>query len=355
VPAASRFDPGGTGFVAVAWVLFWVLMVAVALQDYAQDGGTDYWEPLLWEGSSALVATALVLLHVRLQRGSDALLATPARWFARMFAPLPLFFVTFIVVTYALRHAVYAALGREYDHAPWPETFLYESVKLALFFGIWSVVLFGLRSYRMLADERVEAERVRASLREEQVRRLTAQIQPHFLFNSLNLVSSVMHEDVARADALLTRLGDLLRGSLAMGDAPSVAVGEELRLLRAYGEIMGERFVGRVTIEYDLDPRAEACRLPPFTLQTLLENVFKHTVERQREPTRIRVSVRRDGARVIAAVEDDRGRLAPGAGGIGLSNVRTRLAAVHGAAATLDVVPLEPAGVRSTVVVPCEC
>lgn len=200
----------------------------------------------------------------------------------------------------------------------------------------------------------MRAEQAGALLREAQLERLTRQMQPHFLFNALNTISSLMHTDVARADATLVRLADVLRATLALGERPQARLGDELRLAQGYAAVMAERFEGRVTLEWDIDPAARDVMLPAISLQPLLENVFKHTVGRRREATAIRVAAAVAGDTMVVRVEDDGGVLEQSsAPGITVANLRTRLAALHGENASLALIALEPAGVRAEMRLPC--
>jgi signal transduction histidine kinase len=360
--AATRSDNRRRTILALAigWILFWALMIAVAIQDYLRSGRTRIWEPLLWEGSSALVITVLGLAYRRLARKNDRLLHTPARWFLAQSIWLPVIGISFIVVVYALRHGVYALAGVEYRHEPWGEVVAYEAVKLILYFGLFMAVLFGILSYRELTAEKERAQRSAALLRQAQLQSLTQQVQPHFLFNALNTISSLMHVDAARADMLLARLSDLLRATLDMSGRLEHDVRSELDLLRAYAELMAERFADRVDISWTVDDAALDCRIPVMSLQPLLENTFKHTVERRSKPTRIVVSARREGEQLRLSIEDDAGTLTLPASsgevartGVGTKNLRERLATLYGDRAEFRLIQLEPAGVRAEMRVPC--
>lgn len=343
--------------IALAWLLFWVLMMLVALQEYARSGATGgYWQPMLWEGSSAVTATILLLFQLRMTRRFDALIASPARWFGVQSLWLPLYWIAFVPIAFGIRHAVYAALGESYRHDPWPQVFLYESLKISVFAGLFTVIRFGVLSYRALLDARVGAEQATALLRQAQLQRLAQQMQPHFLFNALNTVSSLMHTDVARADATLVQLSEVLRGTLDMGERSEAPLADELRLARGYAGVMAERFADRVAIDWQVDEAALACKVPVMSVQPLLENVFKHTVERRRHPTRVVVSARRDDGMLVLAVQDDGGVLEEnGRRGVGVANLRERLAALHGARGVLSLSQLAPAGVRAEIRLPCAC
>lgn len=340
---------------AGAWLLFWALMVATAVQDFLRhDDHGPLWQPVLWESSSMLVASLLLAVQRLSTRRYDALLATPSRWFARQALWLPVWWVLFTPLAFGIRHAVYTLAGTEYRHEPWAETFLYESVKISVFMIIFTLITFGVLSYRA-------AEQANASLRTAQLHQLTQQMQPHFLFNALNTISSLMHTDVDRADATVMQLADVLRATLDVSGQQQAPLSTELRLLRGYARLMEERFVDRVQVDWDIDASCGDCQVPVMSMQPLLENVFKHTVERRRGVTKITISARRDGDGLFLAVSDDAGRLPahltePGgysASGIGVRNLRERLQALHGGRASLRLVQLEPVGVRAEMRLPC--
>jgi hypothetical protein len=343
--------------IVLAWLLFWVLMVLVALEDYVRDGATGgYWKPVLWESSSAFTASVLLLFQIRMTRRADHLIASPARWFALQSLWLPMYWIAFVPIAFGIRHAVYAAAGDSYQHEAWAQVFPYESLKITVFAGLFTVIRFGLLSYRALLDARVRHEQANALLRQAQLQRLAQQMQPHFLFNALNTISALMHTDVERADATLMQLSDVLRSTLDMGDRSEVTLADELRLARGYAGVMAERFADRVAISWETDDAALACKVPVMSLQPLLENVFKHTVERRRQPTSVTVSARRHEGVLVLAVEDDGGTLEEnGRRGVAIANLRERLAALHGGQAAFSLTQLAPAGVCAEIRLPCAC
>lgn len=344
----------------IAWLLFWGLMTATAIQEYLRNHGQHLWQPIVWEATSFITVTALLYLQRRHMRRHDALVGAPVRWFARQLVWLPVYWVTFTPVAFGMRYAVYHLAGATYTHGEWPEVLLYENVKMTVFFFIFATITFGILSYHAMLAEKLRLERVNAALREMQLLRLTQQLQPHFLFNALNTISALMHTDVARADAMLIQLADVLRATLDVGEQHQVPLATELRLLRGYAALMAERFADRVTIAWDVDDTLLACPVPVMSMQPLLENIFKHTVERRRQPTTITIAVQRAstaGAPVLVLrLEDDAGRL-PATGeagtGIGVRNLRERLAVSYGDRARFELTQLAPAGVRAELRLPC--
>jgi two-component system, LytTR family, sensor kinase len=340
---------------SLSWLLFWSLMVAVAIQDYqANEHGGALWKPVVWETSSMVTATCLLLVQRRFTQRHNALITAPWKWFALQALWLPMYWIAFVPLAFGIRGAVYALAGQTYGHAPWPHVFFYESVKISIFIGLFTVIRFGILSYRELLEARLRAEHANSLLQQAQLQRLAHQMQPHFLFNALNTVSSLMHTDVHKADATLMQLAGVLRTTLDIGASHETPLGTELRLARGYAAVMAERFAGRVAIEWRIDEAALACPVPVMSLQPLVENVFKHTVERRRAKATVLVSARLEGGTLTVAVEDDQGVLEPnGQPGIALANLRERLAVLHGGRAGLSLAQLAPAGVRAELRLPC--
>jgi two-component system LytT family sensor kinase len=244
--------------------------------------------------------------------------------------------------------------GQVYEHEPWPETFFYESAKLTVFIIMFYLIRFGVLSYQELLEEKVRVERANALLRQAQLQRLAQQMQPHFLFNALNTISSLMHTDVERADATLIQLADVLRTTLDVSDLHEAPLATELRLVQGYARVMQERYAERVAIEWDIDDAALSCTVPVMSIQPLLENIFKHTVEQRRLLVRIAVRVTRQDDTVLVQLDDDTGVLhETSIPGIGLANLRERLDVLYGGRASLALSQLKPAGVRAEMRLPC--
>jgi hypothetical protein len=308
----------------LAWALFWLLLATVSVQDYLRNEGGAWWKPLLWEGTSCAVATVMLGLLWHHAPRHDGWLTRPARWFALQLRWLPLLAPLFVSAVYALRHALYALLGQTYSHPGWGQVYLYECTKFSLFFMLFAAIVFGVRTHAALAEQRLRTQAA-------QLAQLTQQLEPHFLFNALNTIASTIHDKPDLADSLLTRLAALLRATTDLTRRPSCTLDEELRLVDGYAAIMCERFADRVSLHIDIDPDARACRVPTLAIQPLLENAFRHGVERSSEPTELTLRARRLGERLRVEVEQSRGELIDEpASGVGLGTLRERLAALHG-------------------------
>ena len=318
--------------------MFWLLMMTVAIQDTLHDPSVSWWEPILWEGSSALATTCWMLIAMRARDHYAKYLDRPLVWFAYHLRWLPLVAATFIAAIYAIRLGVYELVGRSYHHRPWLLVLVYESVKVMLYGGLWLGILFGFDSYAQWQLQRSRLLELQKALTEAQLARLQGQLRPHFFFNALNTISALMHVDVARADRLVAGLGDLLHISLRSGEQDMTPLREELRSLELYAQIMQERFRDRVTVNWCVDPGIGDTPVPTLLLQPLLENAYRHGVERSTAPVCIDVIAQRDGTSLELVISNTGSRLAPDyCEGVGLRNCRERLSVIYGDAAALQI------------------
>jgi hypothetical protein len=322
--------------VYVLWAVFWGFMTVVEVQDCFYNSAVKWWEPLLWQTSSAVPTTLWLVLQLRLERYSH-LLDRPLQWAFHHLKWLPLLAVTSIGFMYSTRHAVYTLVGRHYDHEPWGFVVVYETVRLVLFVGLWLGILFAFRSFEQWSLERQRLALLQRTLAEAQLTQLKSQLRPHFLFNALNTISALMHSDVARADRLLAQLSDLLRSTLRLGDQQTITLGEELQVLRLYAQIMTERFSDRVDLQWQIAPQVEAARVPALLLQPLLENAFKHGVEPSRVPVRIEIGAQAAEGRLQLWVRNTGTLHSDSGSGVGLRNGRERLRLLFDAQASLEL------------------
>lgn len=321
----------------IVWTVFWVIMMATALQDYWRDGGREYWKPLLWEGSSALVATLILLVQYRYALRNRAWLATPSLWFYRHMRWLPLLCVFFVAAIYGIRHSVYYLLGLEYTHEGWGPLFIYESLKIVVLFSLWQAVFYSLESTLLTKQQQDQLHELQQAYSETQLQQLRAQLNPHFLFNTLNMISAFITINPEHADVLLNKLADLLRASLAMDTKRLVPLADDMAILRQYGEIMQERFGERVSLHWDIADDCLSLLTPPMLMQPLLENAFKHAVEKNSQAIAIQVKACRVQDKLQLIVRND-GELPAVLGEcIGLGNVRRRLQALWAGQASFDL------------------
>ncbi|MDE1009958.1 MAG: histidine kinase [Paraburkholderia fungorum] len=336
------------------WIAFWLLMLAVGMQESLWSGKRLVWQPLVNNGSSALGATVLAVIQKRRADRFDSLLNQPLQWFLRVWAWLPLQLPVYVTAVYALRIGLYALAGVRFRHGPWAEVIAYEVTQFVLFYALLGGIQFGLRSYRAWAAERLRSAQQANLARQAQLAQLTQQLQPHFLFNALNTISSLIHSDPDTADMLLTRLATLLRAATDASQHPEQSLADELTLLHAYADIMVRRFSDRVQISWDVDAGAQTCRVPTLGLQPLLENCFRHVVEQRSAFTHIAIRIQRSANQLRIEIEDD-GDLQrlPERRGVGLGNLEDRLQSLYGTQASLTLQLRPGGGLIAGMTLPC--
>jgi hypothetical protein len=272
--------------IAIAWILFWILMVSTSVQEYLRDHDHGIWKPMLWETSSALVGTLLLLAQRRFTQVRCADCERAMRWFLRQLAWLPVYWVMFVPAAFGIRHAVYALMGETYPH----EAGQGLSVRRRQDDGVlqhlrrhylWRAVL------PRHAGRAVRVERANASLREAQLLRLSQQMQPHFLFNALNTISSLMYSDVAAGRRHAGAAVRCTARHAGCGRAPSGAAGDRTAHPARLCGPDGRAVCGPRQHQLADRRRCAGLEVPVMSMQPLLENVFKHTVEKRRQPTAI--------------------------------------------------------------------
>jgi two-component system sensor histidine kinase AlgZ len=221
---------------------------------------------------------------------------------------------------------------------------------LIAFCGMQAVVL-----HR--AELRAEGERLREAAqaaRDAELRALRYQLQPHFLFNTLNAISALVGDDRKRdATRMIARLGDFLRATLEASHGHEVSVADEIAFTSTYLDIEKARFGERLRVDIHTGPDTLEAQVPYLLLQPLVENAIRHGIAPRAEGGRIGIRFQRDGAMLRIVVDNDRvdGASTAVGQGVGLTNVRARLDALHAAAYRIDVGPHEALW-RVTVTLP---
>jgi LytS/YehU family sensor histidine kinase len=334
---------------AAMWLLVWMLLALVEVASLLHHPRVPLWRPLTLVFISTAVVGGWLAWAVATRRFEKVPLDSPARWFRYHLRVLPLLIVIAIPLILGLNQVFYKVIGTDYGYVTPHFKTLFDALKISLFYGLWLAVMFGLLTMeRMLG--------VQKALAEAQLAQLQAQLRPHFLFNALNTVSSLMQTDTARADRVLSQLGDLLRVSLSSSRPELVPLREELKILRKYVDIMQERFEERAVVSWDVAENALDAPLPSMLIQPLLENAYKHGVERNTQAVSISIVARRVDDSLWVKIQNSGSTLAsasePGTG-VGLHNCRERLRLIYGETATLVVEDDTTGGVRAVVTVPC--
>jgi signal transduction histidine kinase len=230
-----------------------------------------------------------------------------------------------------------------------------------LFSLIFSIMFGGIayaQAFQRQAEERgAQVERIRAELARAELRALRAQVNPHFLFNTLNSIAALIAEDPHAAEDVVTRLADVFRYALTSTEADTVRLGDELAFVRSYLAIEQVRLADRLRIDEQIAPGLDRTFVPPLLLQPLVENAVRYAIAPRTQGGTITICARRDGDSLVLVVADDGPGFTPGGlpqgHGVGLESVRERLRlAGTGHSLQLDTAPGQ--GTRITITLPAD-
>ncbi len=221
----------------------------------------------------------------------------------------------------------------------------------ALLVAIWHL----LDRQRRLHEHDRQARELSRQLAEARLQALRMQLNPHFLFNTLNAIATLVHRDPDAADEMIACLSDFLRMTLNAPNVPQSPLRVELEFARRYLDIEKVRFGARLKVEEDLAPECLEVQVPTLVLQPLLENAIRHGIERSEEEGRLELHARHDGPHLVLRVgnsgpnlRDDRSR----GGGVGLANTRARLRELHGDLASVTLLERAQGGLDVEVRLP---
>jgi two-component system, LytTR family, sensor kinase len=213
----------------------------------------------------------------------------------------------------------------------------------------WSLVTYALvvglsyalGYYRESQARALKEAYLESSLMEARLKTLEAELHPHFLFNTLHAISTLVHTDPESADRMISRLSDLLRLTFDRSGAAGVPLKEELEFLQKYLEIEQIRFQDRLSVKFDIDPETLDTEVPRMILQPLVENAIKHGIGPRSGQGLVQISARKQDDKIWIEVRDNGVGLSRNArvrfnNGVGLSNTRARLECLYGAEQRLD-------------------
>lgn len=209
--------------------------------------------------------------------------------------------------------------------------------------------------YRRYHERELHAAELEKHLAQAKLQALQMQLNPHFLFNTLHSISSLMHKDVEAADRMITRLSDLLRAALDSAETQEVSLRKELDLLQLYLGIEQIRFGERLTVKLDIAPEALEAQVPNLILQPLVENAIRHGIEPRSRPGHIELHAhRRDDALLLEVCDNGSGlnTAKPTREGVGLSNTRARLRELYGQAHRFELGGRPEGGLRVEMSIP---
>lgn len=309
------------------------------------------WEPLSWELSSVFWMAGLAVLVYKIER---RLPLSGSGWPRRALLHIPIAVVFSGVHTLGMiliRKIVYALHDNFYNFGDPLLGFAYELQKDLISYAAIAAACVAIRNVKLRRERELTVLKLERDLSEARLAQLTAQIEPHFMFNTLNAISNRMHEDVEAADRMIAAFADLLRAALSESGSAYVRVADDVAWLERYLELLRERFRGKLSTTIHVDPAACDAHIPRLLLQPLVENAFIHGLQSGRGM--IAVSVALDGAALHCMVEDDGAGFADDfVSGVGLANVRDRLDLLYPQSHTFAIQARSGGGTRIDIRLP---
>ena len=348
----------------VILVISSVLALLSAVGAYVSQLGLDdpiAWKPLLRQELKDWYACGLLSIGVLWAASRNPL--EPGR--ARRWVLIHLGLGVLFSMAYALLTAWLVAGERSVLHPDRILTFSYLLRMVGIHYCVMNLIMYWLVVLAHLGwtyfQRYRERERQTAALQQELVEaRLEAlrmQLNPHFLFNTLHAVSSLVHDEPEAADRIIARLSELLRLSLDQSKPQEVSLHEELTFLEGYLEIERTRFPDRLRIEKQIEPGVLEALVPYLILQPLVENAIRHGIEPREDLGQLAICARRkNGTLELRVADNGAGLPEPGLGqpreGIGLSNTRSRLRHLYGEQFHFELVEADGGGLEARLEIP---
>lgn len=236
-----------------------------------------------------------------------------------------------------------------------PMVFVAQVLQHSVLFFAWLCLYYFYHLFDRLNRSEIERFQLMTSVKEAELRALKSQVNPHFIFNSLNSLRALIDEDPARARTAVTQLANLLRYSLKSGQLETVPFEEELGIVNDYLALEQVRHEERLRLRLDIAPNTLQLPIPPMLLQTLVENAVKYGISRRTEGGEIAITARNEGGALRIRVSNP-GELAVGlqvsSTGLGLHNAAERLRLIFGERATLRLSSDQPSLVTAEAVIP---
>jgi len=335
--------------VIAVWALVAVLAAGFSTLNRIYSDQPSDWERTL----------ALSLFGFELNSGSTLIfLWAVRRWplGAGRWRYSPLYLAALLVLV-AIKYAIYLPARQWWFPAPalqikqhLIESLFYDGFMLAMVVG----VIHAVEYQRSLREGQMRAAQLESHLTKARLEILRNELQPHFLFNALHSISTLMHRNVEAADEMLAQLADLLRLSLERKSVQEASLREELSVLEPYLNILRIRFRDRLSIGVDVDPALLDATVPLFILQPLVENAIRHGIDRRAGAGRIDIRAHAAGELLEISVADDGAGLSENGirEGIGLSNIRLRLEQLYGSRGAIALKGNPESGTEVVVRIP---
>ena len=349
---------------ALTWGGLFLIYTAIAvllieyryLDDLSRQRPGTFLMRLLEEGTGVYSVFLLLPLVFRVVR---IYLFERKGWLRLIFSHLA------AAVAFSAAHTTLMALSRHvlaplmglgpYDYGimsyRYPMEFSNDLVGFTFMVGLY----YFFQRFRLAQAQQLASAELQTKLAQAQLENLRLQLQPHFLFNTLNTISSVMYEDVRAADAMITQLSDLLRLTLRTASSHEIPLSQELQITRLYLDIMKKRFEDKLRISYSVDPALDDSLVPQLILQPLVENSLRHGMKDGAAGIEISIGARRENGNLVLQISDTGVGLGVQSGeaifhrGLGLSNIRGRLEQLYGSGQQFSIANRATGGAEVTM------
>ena len=352
---------------AIKWLMIagvWTLIALyfageTLMRSHAAGRPLAWWRALSWELVSCYIWLAFLPLilwlgrRFRFERGD-----WPRRLLIHLIAGLTIPLAQQAVDALVLPHLGYPPFGQFDSFAATYREFLLLNYPISMTIYWASIgVQQGISYYQMYRERELRASQLEAKLAQSQLQILKMQLHPHFLFNTLNTISELIHKNPNVAERIVTDLSDSLRLSLQSAGRQEVSLQQELDFLEKYLQIEQTRFADRLRVQLLIDPQALDASVPNMILQPLVENAIRHGIAPLACGGRVEIQAICDNGSLHLRVSDDgvglpAGELAKINEGVGLSNTRARLQHLYGAAHSFELHSTPDQGLTLRMTIP---
>jgi sensor histidine kinase YesM len=253
-----------------------------------------------------------------------------------------------VLILYYFSQICDEAILRGFDQL----SFIMSSVSFAIIYFVWSLLYFAVYYFRNFKKEEIKTLTYQAQIKEISLSNFKSQLNPHFMFNSLNVIRSLVDEDSSKAKVGITKLSNILRHSLILDKQKLISLEEEMKLVHDYLDLEKMRFEERLVVEEAIPPEAMRFKVPPMMIQTLVENGIKHGISKLVEGGTIHLSAMINEGKLIFSIEHP-GEFNPDPdNGHGLKNSKQRLMLIFNGKANLDIMNASNNTVITTLIIP---
>jgi sensor histidine kinase YesM len=240
-----------------------------------------------------------------------------------------------IIASLATSYQMLSGSADEISYSSW----LMDAINYSIAFLVWSIMYFLINTIENFRKAEIENLRYEALRTETELNRLKSQLNPHFMFNAMNVIRALVDESPVRSKEAITQLSGLLRNTLHYGKQKWITLGQELEVIRDYLSLESARFEERLRIKWEIDPASEAFEVPPLMLQTLVENCIKHGISKLPEGgiVLIKTTLGDAGLNIHLENSGNYDKTLKPESGFGLKNSIERLQLMYGDAATLTI------------------